>query len=445
MTFSISSIDNEYINETSDFVKENANKRMKSVTGLEWYRYQNIIIKKSVEEIIPIELLKLHYDGWFHIHKLADGGDLKPYCAGIDIIPLFERGLITGRFDSKPPKHLDSAIDIIINFSYLLALERTGAVGLFGFDIALAPFIKHDTFLTYLPHYKLESYIKQQLQRFIFNCNYPSRAGAQSPFINISFGFNNPYVLKRRVVYNGEYVGLYEDYLHESLLILRLLCQLYLEGDALGRPFTFPIPTIVWNSKTEKMIKGFEFDDLFWDVVRLRGSFYFMNGNIEDCFELFSFCCRVIANAKKIKLLHLPKGIWVLPPTIGSIGYVSINLPRLVAWALAVKHEEKYFWDKLYELILKADDVLMILRRRYENFAKMGLYPLSTTYLGKDFLKNYFNTIAIVGMAEAFSLLTCDKNYWVNGSPNECISWWIRLSRICTGLLKITSYCVRSG
>ena len=435
MCVKVSDIDEEYINQANWLVKENANKRVQSVVGLEWYRYQKLVIEKSIEEIFEPKHLKLHKEGWFHIHKLNDGGDVKLYCCGLDLVPLLEKGLITGRVDSKPPKHLDSAIDLIINLVYLIAIERTGACGFYGFDVGLAPFVRHDPYVRALPEELRYRYVKQQVQRFVFNCNYPSRAGYQSPFTNLTIAINNPYMLERPAIYGGEIVGKLGDYIDEAMTILRALCELYIEGDAIGRPFTFPIPTVVYEENLVKLLREYDMEDLFWDVVRLRGSFYFMNGNSGDAFELFSFCCRVIANAKKVKLLHKAKGIWVMPPTIGSIGYVGLNMPRIVAWAMAKMHEEKYIYDKIQELVIEADKVLMTLRQRYERFVKLGLYPISTTYLGKDFLKNYYNTIAVIGMAEAYALLAQDRTYWYWGKPSECVKWYRDVLSYINGLL----------
>ena len=410
----VTEIDEQYINQLDWLVHENANKNI-SVTSLEWYRYQKLIIPQLVVEVFGEEIAKLHFSGWIHIHKLNDGGLDKPYCIGYDLYPIITQGLKTPTITSKPPKHLDSAMDLIVNFIYVACQENTGAIGYYGWDVLLAPFIRVDG-LSY-------RYVKQQVQRFVFNLNYPARVGYQTPFSNIVIALNNPYYVQRVVNIQGESHRL-DMYVDEAKLLIKALCEVLLEGDATGKPHTFPIPTVIYNNEFLKLINDFE--DLFWDVVRLRGSFYFMNGFNSTAFDLFSFCCRVLANHRRIQLLHSAKGIWTIPPGVGSINYVSINLPRVVAWSMAKMHEEKYIFDKLYDLMLKAREALNILRRRYERFLRLGLYPIKLTYLGLNAFKYHYNTIAIVGLAESYTLLVQDRHVFTD---KNYVSDYVRYCR----------------
>jgi ribonucleoside-triphosphate reductase len=155
---------------------------------------------------------------------------------------------------------------------------------------------------------------------------------------------------------------------------------------------------------------------LFIDVVRQRGQFYFLNSYKTDRTGLFSMCCRLTIDLNKVKkFLHEAKGIWSIPASTGSIGYVSINLPRLALLCLRYGYDEKRIFDMIMDLAYIARDVLLILRQRYQKLFKAGLYPLTREYVDKiDPFKYYFNTIAIVGIAEFVQILVQDEKLWTS-------------------------------
>jgi anaerobic ribonucleoside-triphosphate reductase len=51
---------------------------------------------------------------------------------------------VSGKMESKPPKHLRSALGQIVNFFYTLQGEAAGAQAFSNFDTLLAPFIRYD-------------------------------------------------------------------------------------------------------------------------------------------------------------------------------------------------------------------------------------------------------------------------------------------------------------
>lgn len=90
-------------------------------------------------------------------------------------------------------------------------------------------------------------------------------------------------------------------------------------------------------------------------------------------------------------------------PMTGSIGVVTINLPRIGNQA----DNKKEFLDRIFELMEIAKESLEIKRRVLERFTENGLYPYSKYYLSDvkerfgEYWKNHFNTIGINGMNEA--------------------------------------------
>jgi len=90
-------------------------------------------------------------------------------------------------------------------------------------------------------------------------------------------------------------------------------------------------------------------------------------------------------------------------PLTGSIGVVTINLPRI-----GISSENKTeFFQTIQENILLAIESLAIKRKILERFTEKNLYPYSKFYL-RDikkgsglYWKNHFSTVGIIGMNEA--------------------------------------------
>jgi ribonucleoside-triphosphate reductase len=112
-------------------------------------------------------------------------------------------------------------------------------------------------------------------------------------------------------------------------------------------------------------------------------------------------CCRL-----RIDNTQLEKrggGLFGANPLTGSVGVVTINLPRI--GHLSKTKEE--FFDRLSTMMNIAKESLEIKRALLEKLTASNLYPYTTFYL-KDirsrfgqFWKNHFSTIGLVGMNEA--------------------------------------------
>ncbi len=146
-------------------------------------------------------------------------------------------GGVPTKVQSKPPKHLRSALAQTFNFFYTLQGEVAGAQAFSNFDTLLAPFIRYDN-LNYQE-------VKQLLQEFLFNCNVPTRVGFQTPFTNLTLDLKVPTYYKDMPVVRGgiPQKETYKEFQDEMDMLNRALCEVYSEGDANQRVFTFPIPT----------------------------------------------------------------------------------------------------------------------------------------------------------------------------------------------------------
>jgi ribonucleoside-triphosphate reductase len=381
-----------YINGNDWRIKENSNTTY-SFQGLNNFISSTITAKYWLNKIYPEEIKHAHINGDFYIHDL---GSLSVYCCGWDIRDILIKGFrgVHGKVESKPARHFRSALGQIVNFFYTLQGEAAGAQALASFDTFLAPFVKFDKL-----NYKD---IKQCIQEFIFNLNVPTRVGFQTPFTNLTFDLEVPEMMKNEsVVYGGTLIdATYSEFQKEMDLINKAFVEVMIEGDARGRIFTFPIPTY-------NISKNFDWDrDILNDIMKMTGKYglpYFANFvnsdmNPEDA---RSMCCRLRLDNRQLR--KRGGGLFGANPLTGSIGVVTINLPKLAYISL----DETDLFERLSNLMELARNSLKIKRKTLEKLTDENLYPYAKYYLSNikektgEYWKNHFNTIGIIGMNEA--------------------------------------------
>jgi ribonucleoside-triphosphate reductase len=388
----------KYLERADWQVNENSNMAY-SLQGLNNYVSSEISKIYWLNKIYPPEIRLAHTDGDFHIHDL---GILSVYCVGWDLDDLLLEGFkgAPGKVESKPAKHLRSALGQVVNFFYTLQGEAAGAQAFSHFDTLLAPFIRFDRL-------DFEG-VKQALQEFVFNINVPTRVGFQTPFTNITLDLKVPaHMAGAPVILGGEYLTqTYSEFQEEMAVFNRAFLQVLSEGDAKGRVFTFPIPTY-------NITKDFPWDDpgldVLWRVTARYGIPYFSNFVNSDMSpeDTRSMCCRLRLDLRDLPG-HRPLekrggGLFGANPLTGSIGVVTINMPRLGY----LSSDEGEFLGRLGELMDLARDSLEIKRKMLERFTENNLYPYTRFYLRGvrerfgQYWKNHFSTIGLVGLNEA--------------------------------------------
>jgi len=382
----------KYLEQNDWRVNENSNMAY-SLQGLNHYISSEVSKLYWLNRIYPAQIKEAHQRGDFHVHDL---GLLSVYCVGWDLHDLLTVGFkgVSGKMESKPPKHLRSALGQIVNFFYTLQGEAAGAQAFSNFDTLLAPYIRFDN-LSYTE-------VKQALQEFIFNINVPTRVGFQTPFTNITMDLTVPsYFVSQGVVIGGEIQKeTYGDFQKELDMFNKAFLEVMLAGDAKGRVFTFPIPTY-------NMTKDFNWDnpnlELLWKMTAKYGIPYFSNFinsdmNPEDA---RSMCCRLRLDNRELR--SRGGGLFGASPLTGSIGVVTINLPRI---GYTAQSEEEFF-VKLLEKMILAKESLEIKRKVLEKLTEENLYPYIKFYLRNiklrfdQYWKNHFSTIGLLGMNEA--------------------------------------------
>ena len=382
----------EYLHEIDLNVKENANMSY-SVQGLNNYIASNISKSYWLNKIYPDNIGEAHTKGDIHIHDL---NIIASYCVGWDLKDLLTEGFqgVEGKVSSAPAKHFRTALGQIVNFLYTTQGESAGAQAFSNFDTLLAPYIYYDK-LNY-------DQVKQAMQEFIFNMNVPTRVGFQTPFTNVTMDLNCPsYYKDQAAIVGGEIMEkTYGEFEEEMNMINRAFFEIMSEGDNSGRVFTFPIPTY-------NITKDFDWDnpklDGLWQMTAKYGIPYFSNFinsdmNPEDA---RSMCCRLRIDNRE--LAYRGGGLFGSNPLTGSIGVVTINMPRL---GYLAKDKDDFF-RMLKEKMDLAKESLEIKRKVVESLTERGFYPYTKYYLraikGRFgvYWKNHFSTIGLIGLNEA--------------------------------------------
>ena len=382
----------DYLKKLDWQVKENSNMTY-SIQGLNNYIASEISKNYWLNKIYTPEIKHAHENGDIHIHDL---NIISTYCVGWDLKDLLMEGFtgVDGKIKCAPAKHFRTALGQIVNFLYTMQGEAAGAQAFSNFDTLLAPFVKYDN-LDY-------AQVKQAMQEFIFNLNVPTRTGFQTPFTNITMDLTVPsYYADAPVIIGGELLETtYKDFQHEMNLINKAYFEIMMQGDATGKVFTFPIPT--YNITKDFDWENPELEGL-WEMTAKYGIPYFSNFinsdmNPEDA---RSMCCRLRIDNRELQ--YRGGGLFGSNPLTGSVGVVTINLPRI---GYLAKSEAEFFQILCRNMEL-ARESLEIKRKVIEDYTDKNLYPYTKFYLRDikarfgEYWKNHFSTIGLVGMNEA--------------------------------------------
>ncbi|RGP69170.1 ribonucleoside-triphosphate reductase [Fusarium sporotrichioides] len=400
MSSNITLVD-EYLAKGTWKTAENANSTY-SHQGLMQYVSNQIISQYWLEKIYTPEIRQFDSENRFHIHDL---GFLSAYCSGWSIEDILLQGFggVENKIQCRPAKHLNTALNQIVNFLFTLQGELAGAQALSSFDTYLAPFVRSDK-LSYAEVFKC-------VQNFVYSLNVPTRSGFQAPFTNLSFDLVCPKRLDQCVIIGGELrtEWLYSDFQEEMDILNKAFAEVMMQGDGNGNIFSFPIPTynisdgIDWDSPRWQSI---------WEMTAKYGVPYFANfiSSDLDPEDFRSMCCRLRLDLSK---LHCRVGgQYGASPLTGSIGVVTINMPNL---AYRSKGSKETFMSELTITLRVAKDSLEIKRKLVDD--NSTLYPYAAHYLSAtklqtgSFWANHFSTIGVNGMHEALAGLLGEGIY----------------------------------
>jgi ribonucleoside-triphosphate reductase len=381
-----------YLNKLDWKVKENSNMSF-SLQGLNNFVASAMTTEYWLNVFYTERIREAHCSGDIHLHDL---NQLSVYCVGWSLEDLLREGFkgVSGNIESGPPRRFRTALGQLVNFFYTLQGEAAGAQAVSSFDTLLAPFIRYEG-LSFKD-------VRQSLQEFVFNINIPTRVGFQTPFTNITLDLTPPSIYKDTpVVIGGQTMTeTYGQFQEEMDIINQAFAEVMMEGDFLGRVFTFPIPTY-------NIVKDFNWEnpklEAIWKMTGRYGIPYFSNFVNSDMSpdDARSMCCRLRLDNRELR--KRGGGLFGANPLTGSVGVVTINLPRLAYLA----QDEEDFSRRLDHMVDIARESLIIKRKTLEDLTENGLYPYTKFYL-RDIQKatghywtNHFSTIGIVGANEA--------------------------------------------
>lgn len=372
-----------YVSAADWRIKENANIGY-SIGGLILRTTERITAEYWLN-LYPKAVADAHKTAAFHIHDL---GWLTGYCAGWSLRELLYEGFngVEGYLQCKPAKHMSTAVSHMVNFLGTLQNEFAGAQAFSSVDTYLAPYVRLDK-LSYED-------VKNAMQTLIFNCAVPCRWGTQTPFINFTFDWTCPEDLKQQKPFVGkQHMDFtYGDLQAEMDMINKAFIEVMTEGDAHGRPFTFPIPTynitpdFPWGHPNVKPL---------FDLAAKYGipNFQnFLNSDLNPT-DVRSMCCRLQLDVRE--LLKRGGGLFGSAEKTGSIGVVTMNLARL---GYTNQGNKEGLFAELERLLDLARDSLEIKRDIISKNMERGLYPFTRRYLGN--WNHHFSTIGVNGANE---------------------------------------------
>lgn len=375
---------NNYVHEKTLRMRENATASY-SVGGLILSNSGAITANYWLSEIYDAEISAAHRSGEMHLHDLTM---LTGYCAGWSLEQLIKEGLggVMGKIDSKPPKHLYSLCNQMINFLGVMQNEWAGAQSFSSFDTCLAPFVKSDN----LPYKD----VKNCIETFVFGVNTPSRWGTQAPFSNITLDWTVPEDMKDKhpVIGGREADFTYGDCQAEMDTVNRAFMEVMTDGDANGSGLAYPIPTYAID-------KDFDWSDklnnrLLFSMAAKYGTPYFANYNKSGLSK--TDVRDMLRDVEDKSLLRRRAGgFFGSGENSGSIGAVTLNLPRLAY----LSDDEDDFYRRLDKLMDLAARSLEVKRSIITKLMNEGMYPYTKRYIQN--FDRHFSTIGIVGMNEA--------------------------------------------
>lgn len=390
-------VDN-YLNINDWRVKENSTVTY-SIGGLILSNSGAVTANYWLSNVYTDDIARAHRQAYIHIHDMSM---LTGYCAGWSLKQLIEEGLggVPGKITSSPANHLSTLCNQMVNFIGIMQNEWAGAQAFSSFDTYLAPFVKIDNLTP--------KEVKQCIQSLVFGLNTPSRWGTQAPFSNITLDWTVPEDLKHMpaIVGGKPQKFTYGDCQAEMDMINKAFIEVMLDGDANGRGFQYPIPTYSitrdfdWSATVN--------NKLLFEMTAKYGTPYFsnyVNSDMEPS-DVRSMCCRLRLDLRELR--KKSGGFFGSGESTGSVGVVTINLPRL-AYMSTYEGEFYTYLDRYMDIAAKS---LKMKRDFITKLLEAGLYPYTKRYLGG--FDNHFSTIGIVGMNEA-----CLNAPWLRKSLSE--------------------------
>lgn len=376
--------------------------RLNSLYNL-WSKLKEIHGKELADAVIEAEI-----SGAIYINDSHNVG--KPYCFNYSTHDIALHGIPQmGRLNITRPKSLSSFLHQVEQFTVIAANSTLGATGLADLLIVAAWYVDrimetgmdHKTPVcsgtmkgTMVREEKIRCYVSELLVHLIYTLNFEFR-GNQSPFTNVS-------------VYDKFFLNqLIPSYEIEGktpkIETVQMLQEIFLTefNEELSRnPLTFPVITACF-SVTEDGERKIQDKD-FLEMISGQNLKYGFINIYCGVTSTLSSCCRLRSSASD---LGYTNSFGSGSTKIGSLGVVTINLPR-IAWLNCFDDEGNHQtpdWEQFLEDVRAYTFIASAVNHAKRLFIKdridRGALPLYTH--GFMDLSRQYSTCGFTGLYEA--------------------------------------------
>lgn len=357
-----------------------------------WKYMKKLYGHETANKVVEMQLVGDIYVNDFH--GIAAGA---PYCFNYSTYDIMLLGLpMVKKIKSSAPKYLYSFKSQVEQFVVIASNSTLGATGLADLLIVMSHYVsnilktKSDAGFSFSDEDACWKYVKECLVSLIYTINQPMRAN-QSPFTNVS-------------IYDKEFLNslcpsyVFPDGSTPDIDLVECLQELFLDimNEEMQRtPVTFPVTTACFAVDDESRIMDEEFALM---IAQKNLEFGFINIYSGKSSTLSS-CCRLRSEQDNEYFNSFGSG----SSKIGSLGVVTINLPRI---AFTYRNDTEGFFNRLEELVgicAKINHTKRhIVKIRIEN-GNLPLYSLGYMELSKQ-----YSTVGVNGLNEACEIVGHD-------------------------------------
>lgn len=391
--------------------------------------------------LLPPELAIKHNRGDLHIHDLEYFGT-RPFCCDSDLRYLFFYGLVPSGNEAtsavaSPARNAEVAILHAVKWLGSAQTNFAGGQGFYNFLTFLAPYLEDKSY----------EQIYQLMQMFVYEMMqmYCARGG-QVVFSSVQLSPGVPKIWRDKpAVYCGDvhpdlHYGLYE---REVRIAFLALMDVMLEGDAQGKPFSFPKPEIAIEPcfiELDKHVKYFDerhpdlptYDELYRKAFELAAKFgtpYFDNmlpvyrgaGEGISCYQCcaYQFSSTISDDPEFEDKLYFRNGKHF---SMGSWQVVTLNCVR-AAYNAKITHIsgetslEREYMSQIRGLMVYATEIFNVKQKWMRKLIENGRIPfaLQTPQDPNNpelhappaiDLESYVYTIGVIGIDDAVFVLT---------------------------------------
>lgn len=359
-----------------------------------WKKLRQLYNTKEANKILTMQI-----KGDIYIH---DAWNCQTsYCWNMSAMNVALMGLkMLKNINCVPPKSLYSFKSQIEQTIVIISNSILGACGISDLFPVMAYYVDKILKTGEDCHFKFKSekdiwiYVAESITSFIYTVNQNFRSN-QSPFTNVSV-YDDIFLdnLVKDYKFPDDKLGQVTPKKETVKKIQKIFLEVMNTELSRGK-ITFPVTTACISIDKDNNVNDEDFVQMIAEQNKKFGFINIFCGKS----TVISSCCRLKSDTENPYMNNFGVGSKV---QIGSIGVVTINMPRL---ALISKTEET-FLENIKEYTRIAGKINHAKRNIIKKRIKLGTQPLYT--LGYMNINNQYNTVGINGLYEAIQILGKD-------------------------------------